>query len=164
MPFTQQMQAKEALVRGTYLSISCDFERLMVDLIIMAEYEKGSRHPKTLNDKRKITRDCSMGEKLRRCKTGMRKHSEHYKYLGKHFRVINKLTQMRNMLAHGFSEFDNKQKVKDYIVFRYVDNNYVEHADKIMVQPFLALLEKYRKSIVVLYEFNLKFYDELSKL
>ena len=40
LPYTQQMQSKEAVVRGTYISIACDYERIMDDIIALYEVDK----------------------------------------------------------------------------------------------------------------------------
>lgn len=54
------------------------------------------------------------------------------------------------MLAHGFSEYDENKLDESYIIFHWINKaNGIREmkSEKIVVQPFIMQIEKYRKNI-----------------
>jgi hypothetical protein len=145
MPFTQQMQGKEALIRGIYLSISCDYERLLDDIITKCEVIEPER--RELYKMNKV-RHLEMGKKLDRCRKALKKYNEfYYKVNEPYFKIIKELLKLRNMLAHGYSDYDENLQDTTFITFNYLEN-YKPKTKQIEVFSFLMELETYRKSIM----------------
>lgn len=147
MPFTQQMQIKEANVRGVYLSIACDYERLMEDLILLCELH---RVKSIENFKAKYLSELSMAQKLSRSKKALLKYNKiYYSSFLPHFKIIGNLVRYRNIMAHGHSNYDDTQKDKSYIDFDYVIKKKPKKIN-IKITPFISELEGYRHSIMEL--------------
>lgn len=162
LPYTQQMQTHEANVRGTYISIACDYEQLMDDLIVLCELEKifpagfdeksdGEIIQEINGYKTKWVTSVEMGKKFRKCKDGLVKYSQTYfDDFSPHFIVISDLIQDRNLMAHGYSNYDVQQESgKIFILFENVQQGKKEEK-LIEVRPYIAKLEKYRKGIMEL--------------
>jgi hypothetical protein len=162
LPFDQKMQVHEVNVRGTYLSIACDSERLMDDLISLCEldiiFPTGFDK---INDEdvieeirkykiKKITW-VEMGKKLFRCKQKLEKYNKSYfDSFSKYFEDISDLVQDRNLMAHGYSDYDIQQEAgKIFILFENVVHG--KREEKIIeVKTFLSNLETHRKGIMEL--------------
>jgi len=152
LPFTQQMQVHESHVRGVYISIACDYEQLMDDVIYLCELETG---PLTLTDEiisHKLRYIChlEMGKKFRRTKEGLKNYNiQYFQDFTPHLDIIEKLVKYRTILAHGYSSYDEHQKDKSFIDFKYFYKG-KEHTERIIIYPFLTKMEQYRSSIMEL--------------
>ena len=146
LPFTQQMQFKEANVRGVYLSIACDMEFLMDDIIAKCEIDNQDERQEFRE--RKIIQ-LEMGKKLGRCIKSLSEYRNgiYYKKFSTQFDIIEKLVHYRNLMAHGYSEYDEKKIDKSFIVFRNIDKG-KKNEEKIEIMPFLINMEEYRSNLM----------------
>lgn len=146
LPFAQQMQVREAHVRGLYISIACDYERLMDDLIVLCELDRASN---VAEYKTKHLVHLEMGKKFRRSKTGLEKaFPNHYSDFLPHFGVIERLVKFRTILAHGYSEYDDNGD-PSYIIFEHHHKGKILR-EKVVIDPFLNELRHYQNSILEL--------------
>lgn len=168
-PFPQKMQFHEDNVRGTYISIACDFERLMDDLIALKEIDKvGDRKTITVDQimdykKDKITH-LEMGKKYARSKEALKQYNiDYYNDFIPHFEIIKSLVKYRTILAHGYSEYDEKQIDTTYIDFEFVYKG-KRQKERIVIKPFLSDLNKYRHTIMELMGLTLKMRREVFQI
>jgi hypothetical protein len=146
LPFTQQMQIKEANVRGVYISIACDFERMMADIIANCEIVNSAGR---LEYKRKYINSLEMGKKVGRCEKVLKAYRNgiYYNKFSSQLNTLSGLVYYRNMLAHGYSNFDTNQKDMSFIIFENTIKGKTV-LEKIEVQPFLMQMELHRANIM----------------
>lgn len=156
-PFSLEMFGLESKLRGLYMTLACDFEKVMTDIIIMCEEDDPSERN---NLELKIPFE--MGKKLQRCKRELIKYNPaYYNHFIPQFEAIEELLKYRNMLAHGFSEYDDKKLNKSFIIFSWIERG-KKKIDKIQVLPFIRKIEKYSKDISLLYTLHAKILEERS--
>ncbi len=164
LPRTQQMLVYEANIRGAYISISCDSERLMDDLVALCEL--GKIFPTGLDEKTddeiiktiiaykvRLITSLEMGKKLDRCQKGLKNYNQNYfEEFNKHFTVIADLVKDRNLMAHGYTDFDIHQNPNQVLIlFENVERG--KKKEKVIdFQPFIMQLERYRSVIMELLE------------
>ena len=146
-PFSLQMYGQESKVRGLYLTISCDIERLLCDLIAKCEID----NPNERNEF-KLTLPFAMGAKIVRCKDALGEYNiEYFNFVEPDFKEIELLLKYRNMLAHGFSEYDDNKFDNSFIIFNWIEkdinNKRVHQTEKIMVMPFIMKMKEYRNNV-----------------
>jgi hypothetical protein len=145
-PFFLNMFGLESKVRGLYLTVACDFENLMSDVIAICEETDISQ--RSIN---RLKHPYEMGAKLERCKKAVEDYNKvYFKFFIPEFEVIGKLVKYRTMLAHGFSEYDNNELDKTYIIFNWVikENGKKEmKEEKIIINPFIKEIVTYRKHV-----------------
>lgn len=158
LPFTQKMQSKEAIVRGTYLSISCDFDRVMNEIVGLCEYYKIDS---TLNKDglSKYTfnkvRGLEMGTKFQRCKDAIFDLDQDIHNCNNGcFSIISKLITNRNLFAHGYSEYDPNNIDTSFITFMNKERS-ANIIKTVIVDDFIAELEQYRKMAMGLMYLNI---------
>lgn len=149
LPFAQQMQFYEGSVRGVYLSIACDMEFLMSDIIAKIE-----KFPLVKGERLKFKEDkiyqLEMGKKTRRCIDDLKDYRKgvYYNKFKPQFDIIETLVHYRNLMAHGHSDYDDKKMDTSFIWFKnYKGKKIIE---KIMVAPFILEMETYRKNLMKL--------------
>lgn len=162
LPRTQKFQFHEANVRGTYLSIACDYERLLDDLYIYSDITKifpkgfGNNTDKEIiaiiNEyKTRKVSHLEMGKKYQTSKDNMEVNfKNHFNDFSPHFTVIESLIAYRNLMAHGYTRYDIPQVPgKICILFENnVKGKITKHT--INVKLFLMQLSKYREGIMEL--------------
>lgn len=80
-PFYLRMMGAESRVRGIYLSVACDFENLMSDIIAICEESDKDN----LEDNR-LKQPLEIGAKLKRCKAVVEIHNKkYYDFLAQNF-------------------------------------------------------------------------------
>ena len=145
-PFALRMMGIESKVRGIYLTASCDFERLMSDIIAVCE-----ETDKQKVEGNKLKQPLEIGAKLDRCLKAVENHNKTYiELFATEFSIIEKLCYYRTILAHGFSEYDENKKDESYIIFNWVYKNGNKRelrSEKIIVRPFIMEINNYRKNI-----------------
>ena len=152
LPFTQQMQVHEANVRGVYLSIACDYEQLMNDVIFLCGLGEGEKpaNGEIIAFKNQHLRHLEMGKKFRRTKRALEKYNpEYFKDFHPYFDIIERLVMYRTILSHGYSSYDPNQKDKSFIVFEHLYQGKV-YTERIVIYPFLTQMEHYRSCIMEL--------------
>src|SRR5436190_1078086 len=110
------MRELDIKTRGLYIAISCDIERMLDDVISYCEIDSDA---KQRNDfKRDKIMHLEMGKKLSRCMRVVEKYNSEYfnKYLSD-FNRIDELVQYRNVMAHGYSEYDPHEADERYIKY-----------------------------------------------
>lgn len=145
-PFFLEMFGFESKVRGIYLTVACDFENLMSDVIAICEEADVS-----LRGDNRLNHPFEMGAKLKRCKKALEVYNkEYFDFFMPEFNAIEKLCKYRTMLAHSFSEYDNQELDKTFIIFHWVvnDNGKKEmKEEKILIAPFIKEILVYRKHV-----------------
>ena len=168
MDFTQRMQFHEINVRGTYLAIACDYERVMGDLIALFDLEvifpngfdsisnEEIMEGMTLYKSKKIT-ELTMGIKLKKCKEKLEKFNKYYfdQFLNQ-FISIGELVDDRNLMAHGYTHYEvEQQEGKIFIFFENVQHGVIK-GKIIEVNTYLDKLQiTHRKVIMQLARLNL---------
>ena len=116
--FELKMQDQEAKVRGIYLCVACDFERIMEHIILACEIDnKDDREAFRVKKLSHLT----MGGKLGRFKKTVRKYNkEYFDSYNSVMKSIKKLIHYRNMLAHGLASYDENKADYSYIIFDWV--------------------------------------------
>ncbi len=152
-PFALQMYGFEAKVRGLYLTIACDIERMMCDVIAKCEVEAEIER-----EAFKLKLPFEMGAKLKRCKEALEKYNKAYfDFFIPQFDAIEQLCKYRNMLAHGFSEYDDNKVDKTFIIFKWVESavknpgektERVSKTEKILIRPFINQMNHYRDHVL----------------
>lgn len=155
--YTQRMQFLEASVRGVYISIACDVERIMEDMIAQIEID----NPKDrLSFKMRKICGLEMGMKLQRLDDGLKAYNaRYYKYYKNELNIIRELVGYRNLLAHGYSDYDDNKVDKRFITFTNIYRN-KKDVVKIEVEPFLFQMEKYREGLKKLMTLTITLYNE----
>ena len=72
-PFYLNMFGLESKVRGIYLTVACDFENLMSDVIAICEEANASK--KNIN---RLKQPFEIGAKLKRCKKAVEEYNKDY--------------------------------------------------------------------------------------
>jgi hypothetical protein len=104
LPYLLRMRSIDAKTRGIYIELACNVERLMDDIIGKCEVlepllRSGFRKNKIMH--------LQMGKKLSRCVKSLKAYNEnYYNQYSKEFESINDLVTYRNVLAHGYSQYD----------------------------------------------------------
>lgn len=164
LPFTQQMQVHECHVRGVYLSIACDYEQLMEDVIALCESDQVSRPINNGSIKRyciKYLTHLTMGKKLGRLSKKLKAYNEEYfNSLSEQFKIMDKLVEYRNILAHGYSNYDEKQLDTSFIIFEHVDKGKL-NTSNVSIKPFLLAYEHYRQCLNKLMELTVAMRAEI---
>ena len=147
LPFTQQMQTQEVNVRGLYLSISCDIEVLLVDIIAKCEIA----NPAEREDfKVRKLAGLEMGKKLGRSVKSLTIYNPHLSAQFKTtFEMINDLLGLRNILAHSKISCDPNKKNKSILWFNYVERG-VRIKETREIKPLINELHAYRNELVKL--------------
>lgn len=146
-PVTLQQFEAECRVRGIYLSLSCDLERLISDIIAICQESNESEL-----ESYKLKQPFEFGRKLRICKDAVKKHNEgYYNFYIPNFDIADKLCEHRTMLAHGFAD-DNGAKFKEGIItFKWIIKNEekknVWTSKEILFKPFIMETLTYRNSV-----------------
>ncbi len=154
-PFPLEMFGLESKVRGIYMTIACDFEKVMTEIISMCEEDDLSKR----NDL-ELKIPFEMGKKLQRCKRELIKYNPaYYNHFIPQFEAIEELVKYRNMLAHGFSEYDENKLDKSFIIFSWLEKG-KKKIEKILVLPFIKKIEKYSKDISLFYTLHAKISQE----
>lgn len=155
-PYALEMFGLESKVRGLYLTVACDFEKTMTEIISMCE-EPDVDKRSSLELKLRY----EMGKKLERCKAAVINYNiVYYNHFIPQFEVIESLLKYRNMLAHGFSYYDDKKTDKKYISFSWSEKGKLK-TDTIEVMPFVKSIEEYRKHIWLFYTLHAKIAEEV---
>ena len=154
-PFSLDMFGLEAKVRGLYLTIACDFEKIMSDIIVKCEEPDGSKR-----EALRLKIAFEMGKKLKRCEQELLKYnSAYYNHFIPQFEAIKELLKYRNMLAHGFSQYDPQKIDKSFITFIWVEKG-KERIDNINVKPFIKNILHFRDHISLFYTLHAKICEE----
>lgn len=145
-PFFLEMFGFESRVRGIYLTVACDFENLMSDIISICEESDA-----LLRSENRLNHPFEMGAKLKRCKKALKAYNEEYfNFFTPEFNAIEKLCKYRTMLAHGFSEYDTQKLDNTFIIFHWVvnDNGKKEmKEEKILIESFIKEILVYREYV-----------------
>ena len=113
------MQAKEVYLRGLYLSISCDIEYILVDIIAKCIIDEPSQRE---SFKVRYFGNNSMGKKIVKAKESLKKYNENYYYEFKDcFKTIDNLLERRNIFSHSKIEGDILEQDKTVLTFNYID-------------------------------------------
>lgn len=161
LPHIQQMQIKEAIVRGTYISIACDYERLLDDIIALCEVDKvfpdGYDHLSSngINEgleaykKTKGIQATEMGKKVKRSKECLEEYNKvHSDSFEQVFKVVSNMVKDRNLMAHGYTDLGLPQEQgKILIHFDNTNKTGKNTSTTIDVQPYLKELAGYRIGI-----------------
>ena len=154
-PYPLEMFGLESKVRGLYITLACDFEKVMTEIIVMCEGDDPSKR-----DDLELKIPFEMGKKLQRCKRELIKYNPaYYNHFIPEFEAVEELVKYRNMLAHGFSQYDENKLDKDFITFSWIEKG-KKKIDKIKVYPFIKKIEKYTKHIFLLYTLHAKISEE----
>jgi len=173
LSYAQKMQVHEVNARGTYLSISCDYERVMDDIISLCQIEKVfSSGFANLNDEEinnalkdyqtRLIIWLEMGKKFNLCKRLLGEYNnEYFESFSKYFVIISDLVQDRNLMAHGYSDYDIAQeKGKILILFENVEKG--KRIKKVIeVKSYLQKLSTYREGIMELANLALQLRKEI---
>jgi hypothetical protein len=178
LPFTQKMQFHEAYVRGLFISIACDYERIMDDIIALCEMEKIFPSGfENLSDEDIIAQINEykiqfitwkeMGKKLdKKCVPLLKLYnSEYFNKYEKCFDIVRDLVQDRNLMVHGYSDYNEQQNEKGIsISFTNIVQNQKKKTLKkkiIVIQPYIKNLERYAIGIIELSELPLRMRKEV---
>ena len=154
-PFALNMFGREAKVRGLYLTVACDFEKILSDITLRCEEPDISKR-----DILKLKLPSEMGKKLERCKLALQNYNlSYYNHFISQFEVTKELLPYRNMLAHGFSLYDPEKSDESFITFIWFERG-KERIDKIDISSFMQKIEHFRKHISLLYTLHSKIHDE----
>jgi hypothetical protein len=157
--FALEMFGFESKVRGIYLTVACDFENLMSDVIAICEEVNISQ--RSIN---RLTHPFEMGAKLKRCKKALETYNNEYLiFFMPEFNVIEKLCKYRTMLAHGFSEYDNKKLDKTFIIFNWVIKQNGKNemkSEKIFIKLFIDEIDIYRRHVLQFMKLHAKLEEE----
>ena len=159
-PFALDMFGFESKVRGIYLTVACDFENLMSDVIAICEEVDPSK--RSLN---RLNHPFEMGAKLTRCKKALKEYNKKYfDFFMPQFEVIEKLCKYRTMLAHGFSEYDDNKLDNTFLIFHWVikekRNENKMRTEKILIKRFILEIESYRKHVLQFMKLHAKLSEE----
>ena len=106
----------EIQLRGMYLQISCDYEFLLADIAFYCSGEPSETKDGYIA---KTFDKTSMGEKLRMTVLALKKYNHgYYKIYEKQFKVVERLTALRNKYAHSNMK-SNPEKDDGTIDFLY---------------------------------------------
>lgn len=148
-PFSLQMYEQEAKVRGLYLTVCCDVERILSDIMAKCELDDIS-----LREHYKSYLPFEMGAKLKMCKDVLERYNaEYYKFFTPEFEAFEELLKYRDMLAHGFTDYDDNQQDKTFIDFYWVTGtkkNRIWNKEKVIIKPFVMKMLKYREHVMQL--------------
>ncbi len=143
------MQAKEVYLRGLYLSISCDIEYMLVDIIAKCIIDEPSQRE---SFKVRYFGNNSMGKKIVKAKESLKKYNENYYHEFKDcFKTIDNLLERRNMFSHSKIEGDILEQDKTVLTFNYIDKG-VRIIDTKKIDPLFTELLTYRTGIMRLVE------------
>jgi len=147
--YVLRMRELDIKTRGLYIAIACDIERMMDDIIAFCEI---SDPTKQSNFKRDKIMHLEMGKKLARCVVQIEKYNSayHQSYLSE-FSIIADLVTYRNVMAHGYSEYDNDETDERFITY------YNKEKDKIaryIIEPrkFIENMLTFQESLLKLAE------------
>lgn len=145
LPFTQRMQIKEANLRGLYLSIACDIERALAHVITTCEEKDPQKREEYFWEK---IVHLEFGKKVNKCKGAIKAHNSlYFEAHREHFITIQKFLKLRNMLTHGYSDFDPAKLDDTYIVFDWFDRP-KKRIQKVDFQAQMAELGEYRRTLM----------------
>jgi len=154
-PFSLDMFGLEAKVRGLYLTLACDFEKVMVETIALCEEPDDSKRQAFM-----IKMPFEMGKKLKMFKKSVMKYNKsYYNHFLPQFKIIGELVKYRNMLAHGFSQYDTNKSDKSFIIFEWQHKGKLK-SDRIEVKPFMNKILDYRIHIGLIYTLHAKIAEE----
>lgn len=161
LPYTQRMQVHEANIRGTYLSISCDYERILDDIAALCQHQQvfplgfEGLTNNQINDaldihKLKFISFKTMGVKFELCKKLLKTYNQTlFDEFSEYFKTIKDLIADRNLMAHGYSDYDIPQEAnKILIYFENTERSNSTVKKTIDVDAFLKNLMKYRHGIM----------------
>ena len=166
LPFDLRMFEREAKVRGLYLTVSCDFERVLSDIAAKCAIEENSQ---PLRDGFRIKLPFEMGAKLDKCIEILKAYNEgYYNQYKEQFDVIKELSIYRTMLAHGFSHYDEAKQDDTTLYFTWIEVIDDENGkklrrlrrDTITFQPFVLRMLHYKEHILTLVDLVLKLREE----
>ncbi len=147
MQYQIRMKAMDAKLRGMYLSLACDVERIMDDIITVCEIrEKGLR----LKYKKDKIMGLEMGKKVYKCQNSLIKHREDlFEIYSPYLETIEQLVVYRNIMAHGYSEYSQK---KDGIITYF--NKEKHNIVKYEIDPieFFKNIKEFGKCLRQLFE------------
>lgn len=148
-PFGLRMFEAEAKVRGLFITVSCDFDMVVSHIIAKCEEPEPSKRDTLI-----LKLPYEIGKKLKRCKKDLEKYSNDYyiKYLPE-FEAMEELLMYRNMLAHGFSQYDENKIDESFIIFIWKDEGKFKF-DKVILRPFYQNIIRFRKHLSTLYELH----------
>lgn len=145
-----EMQQIEGSVRGQYVALACDIERILENVITKCRVDNFMDIPIYAFTK---VRHLEMGKKLKDCKLELKKYNiDYYNRIQNEFVIMEDLVSMRNMLCHGYSDYDEDRKDKSWIIFEYKEKSDKPKTIKIIVDDFLVKLADYRMAITGIYE------------
>lgn len=109
------MRTLDIKVRGIYIALACDIERTLSDIISLCEI---SDFDKRSEFKFEQILHLEMGKKLTKCKKSLERYNvNYYNEYKQHLERIDILVEYRNVLAHGFSEYDPNEKDDETITY-----------------------------------------------
>ncbi|MEO8861458.1 MAG: hypothetical protein ABI358_08550 [Ginsengibacter sp.] len=148
-PFALNMFGSEAKVRGLFITVACDFDVVISHMIMKCE-----EPDKEKRDALFMRLPYEMGKKLNRCKKALKAYNEgYYNRFLVEFDAMKELLKYRNMLAHGYSQFDEKQLDDSFIIFNWIEKGKLK-IDKIALIPFYKNILRFRKHLSNLYELH----------
>jgi len=114
-PYVLRMRELDAKTRGIYIELACNIERILDDIICKCEIEDLAKRAIFRKDK---IMHLEMGKKLRRAIKSLKDYNvDYYKQYLPEFNIIADLVEYRNVMAHGYSEYDPKGIDDRYITY-----------------------------------------------
>ncbi len=116
--FVQDLQRLEVDIRGLYLSIACDIEYVLTDLIcacIATDHKQKELIKVSLFEKVLFEKKIKMAEEVL-----LRYNEQHFKINEPAFKKFHELKGYRNMLAHSKLKGDLSQVDLSYVIFEVI--------------------------------------------
>lgn len=141
------MRALDIKTRGVYIALACDIERMMDEIISSLEVDN-------VNERKDFRRDkimhLEMGKKVNRCMKSLEKYNASYSLqYSPQFKIMEELVEYRNVMAHGYSEYDKDEKEEKYIIYYNKEKNKIA---RYVIEPrkFIKNMKDFQESLLKL--------------
>jgi len=155
-PFALRMFEAEAKIRGLFITVTCDFDIIISQIIVKCEEPVISKR-----DSLRLKLPFETGKKLERCKIDLNGYnSSYYNHFLPELEAMEELLKYRNMLAHGYSQFDENKLDESYINFVWIEKGKFK-IEKIILRPFYQNVHRFRKHLENMYKLHYTLTQEL---
>ena len=146
-PYVLRMRELDAKTRGIYIELACNIERILDDIICKCEIVDIAKRAIFRKDK---IMHLEMGKKLSRAIKSLRDYNlKYYNQYMSEFDIIADLVEYRNVMAHGYSEYDPKEIDDRYITYYNKEKNKIA---RYVLEPreFIKNLLVFQESLIKL--------------